>query len=156
KLAILYPYRIEMVWWQTLAAGALLIAITAGAVWVRRSRPYLTVGWLWFVIGLLPAIGLVQSGRQAMADRFTYLPFLGLALAVIWGTADLIGRRQRFGAGLGAVVVAACAVTSWNHLPVWRDSVTIFSGALAVTTENAAAHHHLAAALEDRGRFEEA
>jgi tetratricopeptide (TPR) repeat protein len=156
RLAILYPYRISIAWWKPLAAAALLAAITWAALWLGRERRYLAVGWLWFVVGLAPAIGLVQVGRQAMADRFTYLPLIGLILIAVWGIADLLSDRRTIAALLaGAAVLAFCAA-SLRHIGTWRNSVTVFSSAIAVTGDNAAAQHYLAAALEDHGRFDEA
>ena len=155
-LAILYPYRVLIDWWQPLAAAALLAAITGGVVWFGRRHRYLAVGWLWFAIGLGPVIGLVQVGRQAMADRFTYLPLIGLLLMAVWGLADLLAGRRAMAALLAGAAVVACAVASLLHIGTWRDSVTVFRGAIAATGDNAAAEHYLAAALDDRGRFDEA
>jgi len=155
-LAILYPYRVAIPSWQPAAALALLAAITAAALWFARQRPYLAVGWLWFTIGLAPAIGLVQVGRQSMADRFTYLPLIGLLLIAVWGAGELLERRPRLAAAVSAAVIVAGGAASWQHLGTWRDSVTVFRNAIAVTGPNPAAQHYLAAALEDRGRFDEA
>ena len=90
-LAVIYPFRLSIPLWETLAAAVLLVALTIASL----RRPYLTVGWFWWVIGILPASGLVQVGRQGMADRFTYLPMIGLAMAIIWLAADLIGKERR-------------------------------------------------------------
>jgi protein O-mannosyl-transferase len=156
RLAILYPYRLEIAWWKPVAAAALLVLITIAALRVAGKRPYLAVGWLWFVIALAPPSGIVQVGRQAMADRFTYLPSVGLALAIVWGAADLLARRPRLAAALAVAAIAACGVASWAYTGVWRNSVTVFENAVAVTGDNSAAEHYLAAALDDRGRFAEA
>ncbi|HUI55168.1 MAG TPA: tetratricopeptide repeat protein [Bryobacteraceae bacterium] len=155
-LAILYPYRHSIAPWKAVAAACLLAAITGSALWLGRRRRYLAVGWLWFVIGLVPAIGLVQVGRQAMADRFTYIPLIGLGIAVVWGCADLLGQHWRLAAALAAAVVVACGVASWRHVGVWHDSVTVFTDDLRVTQDNASPQHFLAMALEARGRFDEA
>src|SRR5207249_3419858 len=120
-LAILYPFRFSVPFWQWAPAALLLIAITAAAFRLRHQRPYLTVGWMWFVAGVLPASGLVQSGRQGMADRFTYLPMIGLAMAVIWLAADLLGKHRRTATAVISVsVVAAFAATTWSLVPVWH------------------------------------
>jgi tetratricopeptide (TPR) repeat protein len=139
--------------WQAAAAAALLAAITLGALSQARKRPYLIVGWLWFAFVLLPAAGLVQVGRQGMADRFTYLPHLGLAIVVVWGMADWLGSRAVIPVAAAVVILA---VASLRQMPVWRDSISAFTQAVGVTRDNPAAHHYLAAALDDRGRYDEA
>jgi tetratricopeptide (TPR) repeat protein len=156
-LAILYPFRTAIPLWEVALATLLLCGITAAALWQARCRPYLIMGWLWFAVGLLPASGLVQVGRQGMADRFTYLPQIGLVIAVVWGVADLIGKqRPATAAVLSIAIVAAFATASWLHTSVWRDSVVLFTDTVAVTDDNGGAQHFLAAALDDRGRFNEA
>jgi tetratricopeptide (TPR) repeat protein len=152
-LAVLYPFRLSVPLWQPILACLLLMLITLASL----SRPYLTVGWFWWVIGILPASGLVQVGRQGMADRFTYLPMIGLAMAVIWFVADLLGKRQRVAAaGLATAAISGFTFATIVDLPVWRNSVTVFSQTVAATENNSAAHHFLASALEDQGRYDEA
>ena len=155
RLAILYPFRESVPRSQAALALLLLTAITAACLWQARRRPYLIVGWLWFAIGMLPAIGLVQVGWQGMADRFTYLPHIGLAIAVVWGMAGLLEGHERLAAGLALAAVTALSIASWRHLPAWRDSETAFRNAMAVTAANPAAQHYLAAALDEQGRFDE-
>ena len=156
-LAILYPFRTAVPTWQTALAALLLAGITVLTVWQARRRPYLIVGWLWFTVGLFPASGVVtQVGWQGMADRFTYLPQIGLAIAVIWGMADLLGKHRRAAAALSGAIVTLFAIAAMRQMPVWRDSVTVFAHAVAVTGGNPAAQHYLAAALDERGRFDEA
>jgi tetratricopeptide (TPR) repeat protein len=153
-LAILYPYRLTIPAWQTAAAALLLAGITAAAWRLRRAAPYLLAGWLWFVVAILPPIGIVQMGRQAMADRFLYVPFIGLALMAVWGLGDLLSPRPA--AFLSTAAIAACAAASLAHIGTWRDSVSVFSNAVAVTRDNPGAQHYLAAALDDLGRYREA
>ncbi len=156
-LAILYPFRSAVPLWHSALAAFLLAAITILAISQMRRRPYLIVGWLWFALGLFPASGVVnQVGWQGMADRFTYLPHIGLAIALVWGAGDLLGNHTRPAAVLSVVAAALFAIAAWRHLPVWRDSVTVFADAVAVTGDNPAAQHYLATALDDRGRFDDA
>jgi tetratricopeptide (TPR) repeat protein len=155
-LAILYPYPHSIPIRRAAAAALLLAAITLAALWFGRRHRYLTMGWLWFVVGIGPAIGLVQVGHQAMADRFTYIPLIGLFAAIVWATADLLADRPKTAAALAALAVASYAALSWSHTRVWRDSVSVFADAIDVTSKNAVAEHYLAAALDDTGRFEEA
>ncbi|HYW47709.1 MAG TPA: tetratricopeptide repeat protein [Bryobacteraceae bacterium] len=151
-LAILYPYPASIPAWEVWGAVLLLAAVTAAAFWLGRSHRYLPAGWLWFVVGLLPTIGLMQVGRQALADRFTYIPLMGFFAAVVWGAAALVGRHPRASAAGAGIVLAACGMVSWNQARTWRDSVTVFEHALAVTRDNSLAHHDLAVALEARGQ----
>lgn len=153
NLAALYPFPMEIPAWKTAGALLLLAIVTAFAIWRARKSPWLLVGWLWFLGTLVPVIGLVQVGRQAMADRYTYLPFIGLFLAVVWGLAELMELVERRGAlrpVLGALAIlailglAGMARAQTRH---WRDSVTLFRHALAVTGDNPLARRGLAKAL---------
>ncbi|HWR98316.1 MAG TPA: tetratricopeptide repeat protein [Candidatus Methanoperedens sp.] len=159
-LAVLYPYRREgfPVLLVLLAALALAVA-TLLAVAARRRQPALCVGWLWYLVTLLPVIGLVQSGIQARADRFVYFPLLGVYLGLVWGAGALLGARGP-GAGvrapLAAAVVAALAMVSSRQVALWRDGVTLFRHAVAVTADNYSAHSQLGLFLAEAGRVDEA
>ena len=159
-LAVFYPY--PHVVGRALAAGAaaVLLAISAGALALRQRAPYLLVGWLWFVISLLPVVGFVQIGLQAWADRYLYVPLIGLAIVLAWGLADLPRAAPRFLtpliAGGGAVLVAACAVLTWRQAGYWRDDVALYERALAVTSDNFLAHNNLGLALMAGGGAERA
>jgi protein O-mannosyl-transferase len=156
-LAILYPFRHSIPLWQIAGAALLLAGITAGAIGLHRRYPYVAVGWFWFAVGILPASGLVQVGRQGMGDRFTYLPMIGLAMAVIWGAADLLGKQRRIlSAAIAVVSVTAFSIATWSYTRAWRNSVTVFAQAVAVTRENSAAQHFLAIGLDEQGRYDEA
>lgn len=156
-LAVLYPHpgpaiSMGQVW---LSASALVL-LTAVALGVRRSRPWATVGWLWFGITLVPVIGLIQVGVQAHADRYMYLPLVGLSIPVAWGAAQALGDRPVLlrAAGLGCVA-AMIAVTSLQ-LRHWRDPEALARRALAVTERNAVMHTQLSAVLLLQRRAEEA
>ncbi len=159
-LAAFYPHPLGGIpIWQTLAAGAALAAISFGVVRAAGDRPYLLVGWFWFLITLVPMLGLVQVGAQARADRYTYLPLIGLALAVAWGARDLLRSRPggtRVLAVAAAVSVAGLALAAHAQVATWRDTFTLFERAVAVTDDNFFAHHRLGAAHYRVGRFEEA
>jgi tetratricopeptide (TPR) repeat protein len=155
-LAILYPFRTAVPIWQAAGAALLLALITLAALLQARRRPYLLFGWLWFTIALAPASGLVQVGRQGMADRFTYLPHIGLILAVVWGMAELLDAYRRAAAAIAITAAAVMAGVTLRHIPVWHDSVTLFANTVEVTSANPAAQHYLAAALDDRSRYAEA
>jgi tetratricopeptide (TPR) repeat protein len=156
SLAILYPFRTTVPIWQALGAALLLALITLATLVQARRRPYLLFGWLWFTIALAPASGLVQVGRQGMADRFTYLPHIGLIVAVVWGAAELLDAHRRAAAAIAITATTVLAAVTLRHIPVWHDSVALFANTIEVTSGNPAAQHYLAAALEDRGRYAEA
>jgi tetratricopeptide (TPR) repeat protein len=128
-------------------------------VWVIRAfprQPYLTVGWLWYLVTLLPVIGLIQVGAQARADRYTYIPMIGLAIALLWGISDALERWPRIQIVAAAVVFLACLVLTWQQLQYWRDSIALYRHAIDVTSENYVARFNLAVVLEKRGDRAEA
>jgi protein O-mannosyl-transferase len=150
RLAIFYPSFAEVPGTgETLLAGALLVGITAGCLLLVRRRPYLLVGWLWFLGTLVPVIGFVQVGGQAVADRYSYVPLIGIFIMVAWGASDLLATgKARWAAGLlGAALVGACAAATFHQLEYWRDGVRLFRHAAAVTANNWVAHANLAATL---------
>jgi tetratricopeptide (TPR) repeat protein len=136
-----------------------LLGVTA-LVWrARRGAPQLLVGWAWFVGMLIPVSGLVQVGQAAMADRYTYLPLIGLAVATAWSARDLVSRRPRLekpGVVVAALLLFGLGVLSAAQLRTWRDGESLFRHALAVTENNAVAHTNLALVLGRSGRDLEA
>jgi len=156
SLAVFYPLEFEPRPLETLAAAGLLAAITAFALATWRERPYLVVGWLWFVGMLVPVIGLVQVGSQAMADRYTYLPSIGLSLAAAWGGAAVLRggaplpAKQILG-GAAATWLCVCLLLGRAQVFTWQDSVTLFRHARLVTGENVVAELNLAEAYADAG-----
>lgn len=147
--------------WQALAAAAILAGTTWLAVRAARARPWLVFGWLWYLGTLVPVIGIVQVGQQSVADRYTYVPLVGIFVVVAWGIAEAAERipaRVRT-AALGAAAAAVLLAFGWvtrAQAAVWRDGVTLFEHAIAVTEENAVAHQNLGAALALRGRLDDA
>ena len=159
RLSALYPHPgNSLPIWQVTASAAALAAITAGVLLARRRR-YLAVGWFWFLGTLVPMIGLVQVGAQAMADHYAYLPYIGLFVMIVWGAADLLSwlRVPKSAvASAAAVVVLAAGVLTDRQAATWHDSITLWSHALAVTQKNFVAHDQLAAELLARRRPDEA
>ena len=159
-LAIHYPhpgYSLSV--WKVLAAALLLATISVAVVRLRVRKAYLPVGWLWYLGTLVPVIGLVQVGQQAMADRYTYLPLIGLFLIASWGGYDLatssrLVRRYLTPAVVG--LVSALFVATWVQVSHWKNSITLWEHALSVTSNNDVAHSNLASALIRRGKEEEA
>jgi len=158
-LAPMYPYPVGgLPAWQVLGALILLAVITAVVVRYRQQR-YLLAGWLWFVGTLVPMIGLVQVGSQAMADRYAYLPCIGLFIAICWGIADWAKQRHLPKAVLpiaSAAVLVALAIVARRQLEYWRDNVTLWSHTVGVTSLNYIAEDNLGAALLERGQLDEA
>jgi len=158
RLAIVYPYAAVGAW-QVAGAGAILIALSVLTVRAGRRRPYLPVGWLWYAGTLVPVLGLVQVGSQPMADRYTYVPLIGLFVIVAWGVTDLLaGWRHAPGAlaAAAALVLSACMAAARAQVLLWKDSTTLFAHALAVTRDNYVAHYSLGVALTRERRTSEA
>jgi tetratricopeptide (TPR) repeat protein len=159
-LAVFYPHPGDgLPAWQVAGSVVLLALLSALALRWARTRPYLAVGWLWYLGTLVPMIGLVQASSHAHADRYMYQPLVGLAIAVAWGAADLAslrrGARQLLAvAGVAAIAGLACA--AWQQVKTWRDAETLFERAIAVTEDNYLAHKNLADVLLQRGRVGEA
>jgi len=160
-LAAYYPYPIGGISAAKIAGASLLIAATSIVVISsRRTRPYLAVGWFWYLVTLLPVIGIVQVGGQAMADRYTYLPLIGPLLAVTWLATDLARSRGTTTvittAVVGIVVIVSLAVLTTRQANFWRNSEILFRRALDVTGDNWLAHNNLATFLLKRDRPDEA
>jgi tetratricopeptide (TPR) repeat protein len=159
-LAVFYPHPgPALPGWQVVLALVVLAAITAMAAARARRSPYLLVGWLWYVGTLVPVIGLVQVGGQALADRYTYIPLIGVFIMGAWGAGEL-GARARVpkpvwaaAAGIAVVLLAAGAAVQTSY---WRDSITLMEHALRVTGRNFLAHKNLGVALAEQKRYEEA
>ena len=150
------PYQLSAP--RVISALLLLVAISSAAWLLRRRAPYLLVGWSWFLVTLVPVIGLVQVGEQGHADRYTYLPSIGLTIAVVWGVDALVERvRLRTAAATAAVVVAAAlASASFRQTRVWRDPRDVHRQALAHAERNYVAHNNLGVLLARDGRLDEA
>ena len=144
---------------QIALAVAVLVVVTAVAIRLRRSVPAVAVGWCWYLGTLVPVIGLVQVGQQSMADRYTYLPLIGIFFAVVWGLAALAARVRlgRIAAGaVASAAVMAFALTARHQAGYWRDSIALFDHAAHVTENNWLAWKNLGAALYESGRRPEA
>jgi Flp pilus assembly protein TadD len=145
--------------WRLALAIVFLVSVTAVSLVRRRNNSYLMVGWLWYVVMLIPVIGIIQVGLQGRADRYTYLPQIGLNVALVWLIYDLSRswRAQRVVLGAGAViVVAALSILSWRQTAFWRDTETLWRHTLAVTPNSDVAHAGLGGILFVRGQIDEA
>jgi tetratricopeptide (TPR) repeat protein len=159
KLAIFYPLHEKIPAATVALSVALLVLISLATLWLYRTRPYLFTGWFWFLGTLVPVIGLVQVGGAALADRYSYLPSVGIFIAVTFTVCDLAAHfkiSKCILAGIAIFILATCVITTENQLQHWRNSVTLFQHALAVTTDNDVARDNLGVALEQQGRLAEA
>jgi Flp pilus assembly protein TadD len=160
SLAVFYPHPgTSLPGWQAVAAGLLLIFITIGVILAGRKRAYLTVGWLWYLGTLVPVIGLVQVGAQALADRYTYVPLIGLFIMISWFIPDLLAGWRHRGIVLGGAavtVISALMVCTWMQLQHWKNDRTLFEHALKVTANNYLAHDSLGNALAEQGKLDQA
>jgi protein O-mannosyl-transferase len=158
RLAAFYPLR-DIAAWEVAGAAGLLVALTVLAFTARRRHPYVLVGWLWYVVTVAPVIGLMQAGEQARADRFMYVPIVGLFIIAAWGGRDLL---RRFAIGPRAAAVAAAAVVvvaAWvahAQAMTWSDSVTLWEHAARVTDRNYIAFENKGQALREKGQLADA
>ena len=158
RLAVLYPAVLEIRdWWWAAALG--LVALSIVSISARKRWPYIPLGWFWYLGTLVPVIGLVQVGRQATADRYTYVPLIGLFIIVAFGMSDaLSGLRsgKLLFLVMSGLTIAACLWITRTQLRYWTDSKALWTHTLDVTGENALAHFNLAVALGDEGKLDEA
>jgi tetratricopeptide (TPR) repeat protein len=160
NLAVFYPHPDNrLAFWQVALAAAFLVAMTCVAVAMRRTRPYLLVGWLWYLIMLLPVIGIVEVGLQGHADRYTYLPHVGLSIALTWLVGDIarsLRYRKEILATVACAIVILLSACAWKQTTYWRNSDTLWGRALAVTTDNDVALTNLGTSLMERGQLDDA
>jgi len=160
-LAVFYPHPGDtLLLWQVAGAGLVLACITAWVIRAAPKRPYLVVGWLWYLGTLVPVIGLIQVGEQAMADRYTYIPLIGLFIMVAWGIPELVSGWRYQSALLiiaPAILLPILMISARLQVGYWHNSVTLFEQALRVTSsDNSMAHNNLGVALSDQGKLKEA
>src|SRR6058998_1033515 len=159
-LAVFYPHpNNTLPIWTVILAVALLLAITVSAIVFRNKRPYVFTGWFWYLVMLLPVIGFVQVGEQGHADRYTYLPHIGLFLLAVWLAADLVAvhqARSRLAIATAVVIILALGWTAFIQTSYWRNSETLWTHALDVTSDNDFAHNNLGYLYVDQGEFDKA
>ncbi|MDH7481118.1 MAG: tetratricopeptide repeat protein [Armatimonadota bacterium] len=172
KLAIFYPHPMAgLPIWQVLGTSAILIIASILAIIVLKKYPYICVGWFWYLGTLIPVIGLVQVGTQAMADRYTYIPLIGIFIIIAWGIPDLIARleehrisrittrriyssrlRLSFLQFIACISIIAFSICTWSQLGYWKNSITIFHRTIAVTGENSVAQYNLGVAFANQNK----
>ncbi|MDM8525128.1 tetratricopeptide repeat protein [Desulfococcaceae bacterium HSG8] len=158
-LAVYYPYPRVFPWWKAGGAFILFISVSLLAARAVKQHPCFITGWLWYVGTLVPVIGLVQVGAQAMADRYTYIPLIGIFIMIAWGGHEII-RKQRYGKILlmtiPLIILMILMALSWRQVRYWKNSTTLFEHTLEVTSDNHMAHFNLGVALNKQGRISEA
>jgi len=157
NLAVFYPHpQDNLPIWLVVLAGLFLLILSAGAVRLASRYKYVIVGWLWYLGTLVPVIGLVQVGEQAMADRYTYVPLIGIYLAIAWGLADWgkesLRRRTLLAVSVPLLLIVL-ALCTWQQARLWRNSIYLFEHTIDVTTNNYVAHYTLGNALARRGNL---
>ena len=159
NLAVLYPHPGILPAWKVIGAFIFLGLTTFLIIRSVKRYPYLTIGWLWYLGTLVPVIGLVQVGVQAMADRYTYIPIIGVSIMVAWGVPELLKKWRHRNAVLAAmalIILSIFSFVTWKQVEYWRDSIALFTRTVATTTNNPIMQNNLGNALEDKGRLDEA
>jgi tetratricopeptide (TPR) repeat protein len=146
RLAFYYPFPSSILVWKVIGSVAIIGLLSTAAALAWRTRPYITVGWFWYIGTLVPVIGLVQVGTQGHADRYMYIPMVGLLMILAWGAAEIAEKwpltRPAF-AGVAAVSVVACMVLTWKEASYWQNSEILYQRALDVTERNWLAEYQL-------------
>jgi Flp pilus assembly protein TadD len=159
EMAVLYPHPGELPLWQIVGACLLLISISLLAISTAKQRPWFIVGWLWYIGTLVPVIGLVQVGTQAMADRYTYVPLIGIFIVIAWFVPELVARRPHkkiLLATLAIICLSILMTATWIQVRYWENSTALFKHTLNVTANNHIAHTKLGEALAEQNRTVEA
>ena len=159
ELVVFYPYAKDLGSLQVIAAVLLLLVISCLAIFAARKSRYLLVGWLWYLGTLVPVIGLIQVGKQAMADRYMYVPMIGLFMIIVWGISDLLkesNRRVVIAAAAAGAATVSLMICSTPQVRYWQNGITLFEHALSVNEQNPRAHYNLGIALTDAGKLKEA
>ena len=159
NLTVFYPFPGAIPLWQSFGSALIIIIATLFIVRASMLKPYLAVGWFWYIGTLVPVIGIMQVGNHAMADRYTYIPLIGMFVLIIWGISDL-AKMWRFSSsllsGFSVMVVTALIIISWKQAALWQNDIILYEHALKVTSGNYLAHNNLGAALYELGKNEEA
>jgi len=158
-LAILYPHPGWWPLWKVLGSVVVLIAITVAALREIRKRPYVTVGWFWYLGTLVPVIGIVQVGMHSLADRYTYVPLIGLFIIVAWGVPDLLKswpHRKKALIALSALCLLCLSIFTYRQIGYWRNSITLYDHTLAVTERNSAIYQNRGVVYHRLGKYAQA
>jgi Flp pilus assembly protein TadD len=158
-LAIFYPFPSQIPVWQIAGASLVILIITAVVIVTAKRLPYLFTGWMWYAATIAPVTGIIQIGSHSMADRYTYIPLIGISLMLGWGIPSLIKSeeiRKNILFPAGVFFITVMAFLAWRQCGYWQNGITLFTRALEVTEGNYVMHNNLAIALEQKGKIEEA
>lgn len=158
-LAIYYPISLSIPLWQVIGSFSILLMISVAAIRSRSGHPYFAVGWFWFMVTLVPVIGLIQVGGQSMADRYSYIPLTGLFIIAAWGVPTLAGNipyRHVILALLTGIVIITSTALTWKQLGYWRNNISLYQHTLEITTGNYLIHNNLGIALQNEGQLDAA
>jgi hypothetical protein len=158
-MAVFYPFPAQIPVWQVLAASLLIILISIGVISAAKQRPYLFTGWTWYLVAVLPVLGIIQSGAQGMADRFTYLPSIGISIMLAWGVPLLFPHEETrkkilFPSAVSFLIMIS--VLTWKQCGYWENSLSLLRHALQVTENNFVAQNNYGSALFEEGEIQEA
>jgi len=161
RLSVFYPHPgASLPLWEPIVSFILLAAVSAGLLYLGRRKPYLIAGWFWYLGTLVPVIGLMQAGAQAMADRYAYVPLIGLFIIIVWGISDIFAgwEYRKIVLSLSAIVIiSALSICTWIQTTYWQDSISLFERNLKVISRNIPkTHYHLAKALAQKDKINEA
>jgi tetratricopeptide (TPR) repeat protein len=158
-LAVFYPYPEGIILWQIVGAALVLAVITGLVLWMRKRYPFLIVGWLWYLGTLLPVIGIIQAGGQAYADRYTYIPLIGLFIMVAWGIPSLLKqwryRKEAFFT-LSALSILCLFFITWTQVGYWQNDITLFEHAIKANGSNFVAYNNAGIAYGHLGNYRQA
>lgn len=158
-LSVFYPFPSFFPLWQVISSLFVLLILSATAIKLRRQYPYFFVGWFFFLVTLLPVIGLIQVGIQSMADRYTYIPVIGLFITVAWGVPNLtkgIKNQEAILALFGSLIITASVILTYRQIAYWQDDIVLYRHALNVTTGSYLMHNSYGFALEREGEIDSA
>jgi hypothetical protein len=159
NLAVFYPHTELFVSWQVLGSVSLLIVITLLVIWRAKRSPYLTTGWLWYIGTLVPVIGIVQAGGQAMADRYTYIPLIGLFIMVAWGVPELLRKwnhRKEILLTSSVLSILCLSIITWTQVGHWQNNFTLYDHTLKVTDNNFFIYTNRGVAYNGLGNYRQA
>jgi tetratricopeptide (TPR) repeat protein len=160
NLAVFYPFDADsFAFWQVAMCVLLLLVISIFVIRFGRNRKYLPVGWFWFVGTLTPVVGLVQSGSQGYADRYTYIPYIGLFIVITWGLPELLSNwpQRKIALGLSMIIsLTTLGICAHRQASYWNNNLTLFSHAIEVTQNNYLAYNNLGVAYDSLGRYQDA
>jgi len=159
NLAVFYPYPKGLILWQVIGSVLLLIAITLVVIWRAKKSPYLATGWLWYAGTLVPVIGIVQAGVQAMADRYTYISLIGLFIMVAWGLPELLKKwkyRKEILFTASALIILCLSIITWTQVGYWQNSISLFDHTLKVTDNNWFTYSSRGNTYYDLGNYQQA